>query len=128
MAGIKACEALVSNIKSRKACVADIKARKARVADIVAREARLANFKAREARVADIKAPVQNSRRRGQGELCLPPLHGTRGGAVERPYKSSGPHYKLHFSAKEVRVAAKPARGVCASSRQRGISASRWRP
>ena len=35
--------------------------------------------------VADIKAPAPKSRRRGQDELCLPPLHGTRGDAVEQP-------------------------------------------
>ena len=55
------------------------------------------------------KAPaaVPKSRRRGQDELCLPPLHGTRGGAVERATPG----------------ARRGKSGVCASSRP--ISASR---
>ena len=66
------------------------------------------------------KAPVPKSRRRGRDELCLPPLHGTQGGAVERPTPG----------------ARRGKSGVCASSRQfllqedvsSGLSARRLDP
>ena len=38
------------------------------------------------------KAPVPKSRRCGQGKLCLPPLHGTPGGAVEQPTPDARTH------------------------------------
>ena len=63
---------------------------------------------------------MPKSRRRGQDELCLPPLHGTRGGAVERATPG----------------ARRGKSGVCASSRQfllqedvsSGLSARRLDP
>ena len=63
---------------------------------------------------------MPKSRRRGRDELCLPPLHGTQGGAVERPTPG----------------ARRGKSGVCASSRQfllqedvsSGLSARRLDP